>query len=249
MAQSPALIATLKKQLKARSKTYVDVAKVLDLSEASVKRMFAGQHFTLQRLEQICQMVDLDFTDLVLMMAQDQPQLIQLTEQQEQEIVADFELLMVALSVINGYTYEDLLQQYKISPTDCIQKLAKLDRLAVIELLPNNRIKLRVAPNFRWLSNGPIQKFFHKTVQQHFFRSKFDQQDELLLVSSALLSKANNAELQKKMQKLAREFNELMQQDIAVPMGKKFGNTLVLAIRDWNFNAFQGRMKNDRFEK
>jgi len=46
-------MTTLKKQLKAHGKTYADVAELLQLSEASVKRLFAEQSFTLKRLERI----------------------------------------------------------------------------------------------------------------------------------------------------------------------------------------------------
>jgi len=244
MAQTPALLTTLKKQLKAHGKTYVDVAAALELSEASVKRLFAGENFTLQRLESVCQLIGLELSELVSLMAQEQPQLMQLTLEQEKEIAYDFILLMVALSVINGYTFSDLLDHYKLSTTRCIQKLAQLDRLKIIDLLPNNRIKLKVSPNFRWLPNGPIQKFFHEKVQQDFFSSRFDKDDEKLVVLNALMSKSSNAELQKKMQKLAREFNELMQEDAALPMGEKFGTTMVLALRHWNFDNFKGNMKS-----
>ena len=244
MAQTPALLTTLKKQLKAHGKTYMDVAAALELSEASVKRLFAGENFTLQRLESVCQLIGLELSELVSLMAQEQPQLMQLTLEQEKEIADDFILLMVALSVINGYTFSDLLDHYKLSTTRCIQKLAQLDRLKIIDLLPNNRIKLKVSPNFRWLPNGPIQKFFHEKVQQDFFNSRFDKDDEKLVVLNALMSKSSNAELQKKMQKLAREFNELMQEDAALPMEEKFGTTMVLALRHWNFDNFKGNMKS-----
>lgn len=43
MAQSAALIVVLKRELKARGVRYADLAKRLKLSEASVKRMFAGR--------------------------------------------------------------------------------------------------------------------------------------------------------------------------------------------------------------
>lgn len=50
MSQTHALIQALKKQLRAQGKTYADVADLLELSEASVKRLFATESFTLQRL-------------------------------------------------------------------------------------------------------------------------------------------------------------------------------------------------------
>ncbi len=49
MSQSAALVATLKQALRAQGKTYVDVAEALDLSVASVKRLFAQNSFSLER--------------------------------------------------------------------------------------------------------------------------------------------------------------------------------------------------------
>ena len=52
MAQIGLLVTELKRYLKAHGITYAALAKQLDLSESSVKRQFARQSFSLQRLEQ-----------------------------------------------------------------------------------------------------------------------------------------------------------------------------------------------------
>ena len=82
-----------------------------------------------------------------------------------------------------------------------IQKLAKLDKLKIIDLLPGNRFKLLITKNFAWLPDGPIQRFFLQRVQEEFFSSRFNQSTEKLIVVNGLLSLGSNAELQKKMQK------------------------------------------------
>ena len=53
MAQSEALIETLKLALKSHRLTYAEVARRLGMSEANVKRMFASRRFTLKRLEDV----------------------------------------------------------------------------------------------------------------------------------------------------------------------------------------------------
>ena len=246
MAQSSALITTLKKQLKAHGSTYADLAKALELSEASVKRLFSEESFTLQRLEAACQFIGLQLEELVALMAKEQPQLKQLSYDQEQEIASDHVLLMVTVSVINGYSFQDLLSHYNLSDTDCVRKLAKLDKLKIIELLPNNRIKLLVSPNFRWLANGPIQQFFHHHVVKEFFKSRFDGEQEQLVVLNGLLSRASNAEMQKKLQRITREFNELMQSDAALPMNEKFGTTVVMAMRHWQYELFRPYLRQTK---
>lgn len=239
MLQTSALVDTLKQQLKASGKTYADIATDLELSEASVKRLFSERNFTLQRLEIICDAIGISFFQLVEKMSHQQQSLTQLTLDQEREVANDVVLLLIAVSVINGFSFEDLTGQYKISETECIQKLAQLDRVKLIELLPGNRIRLLVSPNFNWLPNGPIQKFFQEKVEQDFFSSRFDKQSEKLLVLNAVLSPAANAELQRKMQTLAHDFNTIMKRDAQLPLSERKGTTMVLALRQWQYSLFK----------
>ncbi|MCY7313627.1 MAG: helix-turn-helix transcriptional regulator, partial [Pseudoxanthomonas sp.] len=58
MALSLELIDALKRTLRAQGITYRDLALRLKLSEASVKRMFSQRAMTLQRLEQVCEVLD-----------------------------------------------------------------------------------------------------------------------------------------------------------------------------------------------
>jgi len=239
MAQTAALVDTLKKQLKASGKTYADVAQALELSEASVKRLFSEHNFTLQRIDSICELMGIDMADLVLQMSARRQQLTALTKEQEQQIANDMVLLLVTVCVINGFTWNDLLEHYELEETLLIQKLAQLDRLKIIDLLPGNRIKRRIAPNFNWLPNGPIQQFFREKVEQDFFSSRFDKKNEKLVVINGLLSPSGNADIQKKLQKLSHEFTEQMAADSDLPIEQRFGNTMVLAIRQWNYSMFK----------
>src|SRR6266536_3771891 len=67
MAQTQALIAALKQVLKSRSVTYAEIARRLRMSEASIKRVFAKQTFTLDRLDNICGILGIAITDLAKM--------------------------------------------------------------------------------------------------------------------------------------------------------------------------------------
>src|SRR5690348_5974335 len=61
------IIDVLKRTLKNRGLTYRDLAKKVGLSEASVKRVFAEETFTLQRLEKVCSAVGITMSELVRM--------------------------------------------------------------------------------------------------------------------------------------------------------------------------------------
>ena len=189
MAQTNQLIEALKQALKAHGKTYVDVGLHLGLSEASVKRLFYQKSFSLQRLDQVCQMMDIEISDLVQQMNESGTGAIsRLTLQQEQELVGDPELLLITVCVLNRWTLEQMLEDLDIPEPRCIKHLVRLDRLEMIELLPRNRVKLRVAPNFQWHENSPIQQFFLQKLQSDFFNSRFDQEQERLIVINGMLA-------------------------------------------------------------
>jgi DNA-binding Xre family transcriptional regulator len=243
MAQTRELIKTLKTALKAHGKTYADVAVELNLTEASVKRLFSKQSFSLDRLDKVCHMLDMEITDLVQLMNEQQQRLQQLTVEQEQDITADVTLTLVAVCVLNKWTMENILAYFRISATECIRHLARLDRLKVIELLPNNRIKLLVAPSFSWRKNGPIQSFFQKKISQEFFDTHFSRDDECLIVLNGMFSSQSNAEFQRKLQRLAREFDILNNDDAALDLEKRNGVTLVMAMRGWQYGLFKPFIK------
>ncbi len=239
MPQVNALLNTLKKALKAHGLTYADIAPTLDLTEASVKRLFSEQNISLSRLEEICHIMDMEISDLVQMMSEQQPRLQQLTIEQEDEITHDLVLLLITVCVLNRWSLDDIISFYNIKETDCIQKLARLDKLKIIELLPKNKIKLLVATNFSWRNNGPIQTFFQEKIAQEYFKTEFKDKDECLIVLNGMLTSQSNGEFQRKLNKLAREFDDINNQDAALPIEQRNGTTVVMAMRNWRYGLFK----------
>jgi transcriptional regulator with XRE-family HTH domain len=239
MSQTPALMNTLKRELKARGITYAHVASELDLSESSIKRLFSSANVSLARLEQMCQLVGLELSDLVQKMSGDRARIDQLTVEQEREVAEDPKLLLVATCVLNHWTFDEILDAYELDEHECIQLLVKLDRLKIIDLLPRNRFKVIVASDFRWIANGPIQNFFRREVQQDYMHSSFTAAGEKLVFRSGMLSRGSNATMMKKMEKLIAEFGELHDEDIRLPLAERFGTSIMVAMRPWEFSYFR----------
>ena len=239
MAQSEALIDTLKTQLKARGMTYADIAKGLYMSEANIKRLFASRRFSLERVEDVCRLMNLDFIDLVRLYDESRVHISYLTEQQEQELVSDIRLLLVAVCARNHLGFEEIIETYEISESECIQYLAKLDRLKLIELLPRNRIRVLVNEDFRWLSGGPIEKFFKAKLQPEFLSADFSRSGQLRLFHTGLLSMSSREVLLRKLHKLRAEFIELQLQDMQLPVKEKNNEAIFIATRDWEFSLFK----------
>lgn len=239
MSQVAAILKTLKRELKAQGITYADVASRLELSESSIKRLFSESKISLGRLDALCQIAGMEISDLVQKMGEERQRIDMLTEQQEREVAADPRLLLVAICVLNLWTFDEIIRIYELSEHQCIQLLAKLDRLKLIELLPLNRFRLTVANDFRWIPNGPIQRFFRKEVQPGFMKSTFSGPGEKLVFRNGMLSRGSNATMMKKVDRLVAQFNELHDEDVGLPLEERFGSSLLVAIRPWEFSYFR----------
>ena len=243
MAQRAALVRALKDALKARGLTYAQLAKRVGLSEASVKRIFARESFTLDRLDAICNAIGIEISDLARAVAHEAATPSQLTWEQEKELVADTKLFLVAVHALNHWTLDEIVATYALTKAECIRLLVRLDRLGVLDLMPNNRIRVRVARNFAWLPDGPIQQYFRARLQNDFFRSRFDQSGELMVLVSGMLSRASNAVVQNHIRRLREEFSELHNHDLELPLDERFGSSLLVAIRPWLPESFQRLQK------
>jgi len=240
MAQIPLLIKTLKRELHYHGKTYRDVALELNLSEASVKRMFSLGNFAMHRLELICtRMLDIEMSQLFKLMEEDQHHIANLTYEQENELVSNLRLLLVAVCVRNHWAMEDIVNTYQISEAECIALLSRLDQLELIELQPRNRIKLLIREDFRWIPSGPIEQFFRKNVQQEFLNAKFDQIGDSNMYLHGMISVESKAIFLKKLFNLASEFSDLINLDAPQPLAMKQNVGVVLALRSWDFSVFE----------
>lgn len=239
MSQKHALIDALKKALKQHNLTYQQVADELGLSLGSVKRLFSQQDFSLDRLDQICSMMDIEISDLFVIVQQHQAQTRGLSTEQEQELVSDVKLLLTAHLLMNNWRVDDILASYQIDPLDMTRYLARLDRMKIIDLLPGSRVKLKISRDFRWLEKGPIEHFFRQHVQGDFFDSDFNRPGELRIFLSGMISRNSNTELMRRIRRLANAFEEIHREDEHTPLSEKFGTSLVLAIRPWDIKLFE----------
>jgi DNA-binding Xre family transcriptional regulator len=95
MSTTADLVSALKHELKAARMTYADLAVALGLAESSVKRMLAKGDMPLSRIDSICRALKMDFAELARRVADAQPLLAELTQEQERAVVADKKLLLV----------------------------------------------------------------------------------------------------------------------------------------------------------
>jgi transcriptional regulator with XRE-family HTH domain len=238
MSTTADLVVALKKELKAAQMTYSDLAEALGMAESSVKRMLAKGDMSLSRIDAICRALKLDFAELARRIADAQPLLQELTQEQEKAVVADKKLLLCAICVLSQWTLEQVTKEYRLSEAECIRYFAQLDRIGVIELRPLNRYRLKLAKTFRWRPQGPVMHYFRDHVVLDYYGGAFDRADESLLLVHGSISRAIAPSFVDRLQKTAQDFAQQHQADQRLSEKDREGYTLVLAMRSWEFGAF-----------
>ena len=238
MAELDQLVNTLKRHLKSQGFTYRSLGEALQLSEPSVKRMFATRRMGVDRLIEISHLLGFTLAELSQEAALGESRLHLLTEAQERELVSEVPLLLVAVCALNQWEMGDIVRVYQLTEHECVRLLVRLDRLRLIHFLPGNRIRLNVARDFDWLPDGPIRMFFRHKGMSDFLRSEFRGGDEVLAFSHGMLSAAAVARMHAEIRKLRQKFAELHKESLDTPLAKRHGTGLLLALRDWELVAF-----------
>ena len=238
MSQSQRIVAATKQALREHGLTYADVAAHLDLSEASVKRMFARERFSLERLEAIAGLMELDLGELVATAEAMDPQPRELTIEQEQRLVERPELLMVLYLLLNDYDLDRIVADYRLDRPRGILLLRELERLGVLEHRPGDRVRLLVSRHLSWRRDGPIREFIDGRVLREFLGGRFDGPGESYHFVSGLVSPEGLERLQGEIERLVRRFNEQVQGDSERPLERRLGSSLMVALRPWRFSLF-----------
>jgi DNA-binding Xre family transcriptional regulator len=239
MTQTDLILQAIKGLLKQHKINYAQVAQHLGLSESSVKRSFSQGHISLNRLIKVCELMDLELVDLLQVIQSQSNDLIQLTEQQEKLMVSDVKYLLVTVCVCNHWTFEQIHQTYDIAEAELIKMLLQLEKTDLLELKPNNQIKLNISPHFHWIENGPVQQFFENNIQQDFWQSTFTGPGEIRLLANGMLSKESNEVMQKNINRLKQQFTLLSEQDKHLKMEQRHGTTLLVGMRPWELALFE----------
>ncbi len=239
MTTSARLIDTIKRELKARGITYKGLAERLELSESAVKHMFSTGNFSLRRLDDICDVLELGISELVDISETQEQKIEALSEEQELEIMSDMRLLLVAYCLLNYWTFDEIVARYDITPEHGIRYLRKLDRMGFIDLQPGDRVRLLLANNFSWRKNGAIEKFFRSRVQDEFFDHDFQDEDSYRVVKNGMLTRKSMLQLVERLNATGDLFDDTTWEERRLSADERKGTTMVLAIRHWFFEGFK----------
>jgi transcriptional regulator with XRE-family HTH domain len=237
MAMRAALMSELKRALREGGFTYADVARKLQLSLASVKRLFASENLSLERLDRICELIGTDLASLAERAREPRGAERPLTLEQERAIVADPGLFLITWLLLSRTPFQEIVRNYRLSAAQVQRYLIRLDRLKVIELQPGNRARLLISRRFSWRPGGPVQRFLHQKLLREFLEGSFAEAQEVFFFHGDALSEGARAEVKRVLQLSARECLELIERDQGIAQPRE-GTAFLLAMRPWQYSGF-----------
>jgi transcriptional regulator with XRE-family HTH domain len=233
------LVAALKAELKTAGITYADLAEHLGMAESSIKRMFSQADMPLSRIDEVLRVLNLDFAELARRVADQQPLRRELSLEQEQAVVADRKLLLMAICCLSQWSAEQIVATYAFTEAEAVARLAQLDRLGIIELKPLNRYRPLVSKTFRWRPDGPVMRYFRAHVAGDFFGGDFADEGELLMLVHGQIGRSLAAAFNERLARVAQDFAQQHLTDHRLPADQKRAYTLVIGMRSWLFSAFR----------
>ena len=239
MSRPQDLVAALTAELRASGINSAQLAEELKLDESIVKRIFAKGAMPLSCIDEVLAVLKMDFAELAARVVHAQPLVKELTLDQEKAVVADRRLLLVAISVLSHWTFEQIVSTYTLSDAECVAALVRLDRLGIIDLRPLNRYRLKLDKTFRWRPMGPVMTYFRRHVVDDYFNGGFNGEGETLMLVPGQIGRAQAAMFVERLQRLAQDFAQQHLADQKLPPQQKDGYTMVIGMRSWLFAAFR----------
>lgn len=235
MSQIDQFLVALKRSLKNKGILYRDLAKALELSESSVKRILSSKSLSLERLEEICRVADLSFAEIVKdanFEESDQPVL--LTDEQESALAENARLLHYFMMLQEGKTVQQIEKEYMIPLPESKKYLFQLDKLQLIELHPRDRVKMKKQGALRFRRDGPVGKALFAQTKQRYLNYDFRNEDYIRF-TMVKISTSTVARYKAKLERLLADILEESKYEIehGVPV---VDSGILMAIRPWKYS-------------
>lgn len=118
-----------------------------------------------------------------------------------------------------------------------------LEKIELIESL-GEKIKLRVSENVIWRKDGPVRKRYEKQIRDEFFNGKFNGKADRTRLDSGELSPASIQIINRKIDKLFLEYNDLVSIDKSLPNNEKQSTGLVIGFRPWVYSLMENLQRS-----
>jgi transcriptional regulator with XRE-family HTH domain len=208
-----AVLEALKRALKERGVTYVAVAKALGTSLPTVKRMLNKGAIPLSTLARIAALVDLSIGELADRAGKTRPPITFFDDAQDELFFRRPEMLAYFIRLADGESPQQIERACSLSEASTTAYLLALDRVKLVELLPENRVRVLVkSPCGFSRRSKTLARDLRATVDQvadALFARFHTPGDDMILVTPLRLTTAAYGELRKELREVVERYAAL----------------------------------------
>lgn len=146
----------LQSALKARGLTYAALAEHMEVSEPTIKRIFAGQDCKLSRLLEICEILDVPLADILHRAERNSEEISLLPVATEARLAANPSLFYLFILLRESIPQHVISERFGLSDRAMFRLGRSLEALGLAEVHADNRIKITRQEPFRFRPDGPL---------------------------------------------------------------------------------------------
>jgi transcriptional regulator with XRE-family HTH domain len=160
--KSQRIKAALKNLLKKKGLTYDDLAEQLECSVPTVKRILGPEELTLNRLLQLCEIVDIDLAELETLIADKGPREERFTPAQEDFLAKNRGHFAYLMRLFDGDTPKKIAEKHGLTPRSSDKYLIALEKHKLIHVTGKQKVKpaFKSIPHF---GSGPLAKAYSES--------------------------------------------------------------------------------------
>ena len=239
MKQTEAIHAALKRIMRSSGRNYAQAARVLKLSEASVKRLLSRSELSLERLELLCDWLGCRNRGRRCSRAPRKRRWSRSSiPARRRNCCSDSALLLTAFLTLNRWSEAEILEIFKF-------RKPELDAEAAAARAPRPDRAHAVGPHkdprraqFRLAQGRTIQKYFATRVLPEFLATRFEAPGEQMHFVGGMLSRPRCTRCTNSWRGSRASSTTLVKQDLHLPIRERYGVSLFMGLRPWEFSEF-----------
>jgi transcriptional regulator with XRE-family HTH domain len=166
------IMNVIKNTVKQDGLTQQQFANKVGVSLPTLKRWLTGTGVTLQNLGDMCEVLGLSLSDVASQVDDENKKEFFYTDEQEIFFANNPDCFAYFDYLIKGLSTQKIRSKFQLRPKQITMYLSSLDRLNLIEWLPDNKAKLLVKGEPVWKKTGPLVKKYKLDIWNEFIQSR-----------------------------------------------------------------------------
>lgn len=201
----------IKEILKQKKFTYKKLANELEMSESGVKKLLSGRDYSLSRLIQICNILQVKFEHILSGLEDKEEVVSVLAEGHEEFFLKNWDYFCFYwVKVFEGWPLKTILERYDLSLERAQMYLRKLDEMNLLEYHSDDKILYPDASNIRFEGVNRLEKKIFEQWPDRLVKETREtwnkEKDPSYIVCWSKMSHATYVEFKNELTKLIKAY-------------------------------------------